>query len=68
MTTDAKHESKECIALQDTAKGLLVRFSDGLERWIPKSVIDDDSEVYRPGDTGTLITASWFAEKSELPD
>lgn len=31
-------------------------FSD---RWIPQSVIDEDSEVYKKGTSGKLIVAEW---------
>jgi hypothetical protein len=31
--------------------------------WIPKSVIDDESEVQVKGDAGTLLVARWFAEQ-----
>lgn len=38
--------------------------------WIPKSVIDDDSEVFNARDDGkgpgTLIVHRWFAEKEGL--
>lgn len=39
--------------------------------WIPKSVVHDDSEVYRAGhgddgSEGTLVVARWFAEKEGL--
>lgn len=36
------------------------------EHWIPISLIDDDSEVYKPGDSGKLIVKAWFAEKEGL--
>jgi hypothetical protein len=36
------------------------------ERWIPKSQIHDDSEVYRAGHRGKLIITGWFAEKEGL--
>lgn len=39
---------------------------EGNEQWIPKSVIDDDSEVHEEGDEGTLSVAGWFATKEGL--
>jgi len=36
---------------------------DGVERWVPQSLIHDDSEVYRKGDEGKLVIAAWFAAK-----
>ena len=53
-------------ALRDTAKALLVELDGGEEVWVPKSVIDEDSEVFEPGNTGTLILAQWFCEKNGL--
>jgi hypothetical protein len=31
--------------------------------WIPKSQIDDDSEVYKKGTEGILIISEWLAEQ-----
>ena len=35
-------------------------------RWIPKSVVHEDSEVSSEGDTGTIVIMRWFAEKEGL--
>lgn len=32
--------------------------------WVPKSIIDDDSEVYKMGTEGVLIVPAWFAKKN----
>lgn len=37
-----------------------------LARWIPQSVIHDDSEVYKKGDSGNLVVMLWWAEKEKL--
>lgn len=34
--------------------------------WIPKSQIDDDSEVYADEQHGTLIVTAWLAEREGL--
>lgn len=34
-------------------------------KWIPKSLIHDDSEVWKEGQRGDLVVPEWFAEKSE---
>lgn len=66
-----KRDSVECFEVAEvraeTDKAILCVFDDGEEHWIPKSVIDDDSEVFdaNHGD-GTLIVSSWFAEKEGL--
>lgn len=36
-----------------------------IDMWIPYSAISEDSEVYRPGDTGKLVIKKWFAEKKK---
>ena len=33
------------------------------KKWIPKSQIHDDSEVYKPGTSGKLIVSFWYARK-----
>lgn len=37
-----------------------------IERWIPKSQIHDDSEVWRAGQSGKLVITGWFADKEGL--
>ena len=36
----------------------------GKTYWIPKSAIDDDSEVYAAGTSGELVAADWWCEKN----
>lgn len=52
----------KCKAIHETDRALLVDIS-GEEKWVPKSVIDDDSEVYEDGHVGRLVVAGWWAEK-----
>jgi len=56
----------KCI--RETAKAILVDIleEDGDEKWIPKSQIHDDSEVYGKGHEGRLIVSAWFADKEGL--
>jgi hypothetical protein len=50
----------------ETYKALLCAI-EGEERWVPKSVIHDDSEVYSmKNNTGTLVVERWWAEKEGL--
>lgn len=56
--------------MRETRGALLVILElDGVQRWIPKSVIDNDSECYSvksgPGD---LIVSGWWAKKEGLSD
>ena len=53
-------ENVECKAETDMA--ILVDLY-GDEKWIPKSVIADESEVIEKGDIGELVVSRWFAEK-----
>lgn len=53
--------------VKETDAALCVELADRDEEvWIPKSVVSDDSEVWKEGDTGTMIIAEWFAEKEGL--
>lgn len=56
-------------ALSGTVKALRVQLeSEDSPRWIPRSQIHDDSEVYDTDDntTGDLVLTHWFAEKEGL--
>ena len=39
---------------------------DGEHHWIPKSQVDDESEVFGLGDEGTLKISSWIAQEKGL--
>lgn len=52
----AKHETEAAILC----------VVDGKEVWIPKSQIDDSSEVKEDGDEGTLVVSEWIAEQKDL--
>jgi len=62
-THTAEFDDTRCIA--ETTKAILVVIEGG-EHWIPQSVVDDDSEVYRKGDTGKLVVSEWWALKAGL--
>ena len=53
----------ECV--KETEKAILVDI-EGDEYWIPKSQVDDDSEVYEEDTEGTLVISEWFANKEGL--
>jgi len=59
----AEFEDAECI--KETDKAILVTI-DGDEYWIPSSLVSDDSEVWKEGDTGTLVIPQWLAEERGL--
>jgi hypothetical protein len=56
-------EDVECTVETDNA--ILVEI-EGEEHWIPKSQIDDASEVYGRGHEGTLIVTEWIATQKGL--
>lgn len=67
MTTQDKSlmEFTHVEAIDDTDKALLCVI-DGKKYWIPKSQIDEDSEVYKKGTDGTLIIPEWLATEKGL--
>ena len=55
------------IPKRETAKALLVMTAELEDVWIPKSVIHEDSSVWKIGQTeGELIVKTWWAEKQGL--
>lgn len=52
-------------ATRETDKALLCVI-DGEEHWMPKSQIDDNSEVFSQDDEGTLIVTEWIATQKGL--
>lgn len=64
---DFAHKAKraDATALKESDKALLVNI-EGEDRWIPKSQIDDDSEVFAQGHSGMLVVNEWWAEKEGL--
>jgi hypothetical protein len=50
----------------ETDKAILVEI-EGEEYWVPKSQVDDASEVYsKEHGSGTLVVALWWAEQKGL--
>lgn len=56
---------RDVVCEAETDKAILVSI-ECEDYWIPKSQIDDDSEVYKKGTEGTLIISDWFAKKAGL--
>ena len=56
----------EARAIRDSGKALLCVIEEDVEAWIPKSQIDDDSDVREEGDEGTLVIPLWLAEEKDL--
>lgn len=58
-----------CKVLAATEKALKVQLEvEDAPRWVPKSQIHDDSEVFdaNHNDEGDLVVTQWFAEKEGL--
>jgi hypothetical protein len=45
-----------------------VEFANKTMRWIPQSVVHEDSEVYASGHEGKVIVQEWWADKEGLSD
>lgn len=58
-------EIEEVTVVRETEKALLCKI-EGVEHWIPKSQINDDSEVYEEGGEGTLIIPRWLADEKGI--
>ena len=56
----------EDVAVEAETDLALLCTIDDKKRWIPKSVVHEDSEVSGDGDTGTIVIMRWFAEKEGL--
>jgi hypothetical protein len=39
---------------------------EGEKVWLPKSQIEEDSEVYGKGHTGTLVITEWIAKQKGI--
>ena len=52
----------EATAFAETNDAIKVRTEHGVH-WIPKSQIDDDSEVYEKGHEGKLVITRWLAKQ-----
>ncbi|GMV17970.1 MAG: hypothetical protein AMXMBFR56_61940 [Polyangiaceae bacterium] len=47
----------------ETAKALLCHLETGEDLWVPKSLVQSDSQVTKRGDEGELAVPLWFCEK-----
>lgn len=58
----------EILRESDSGAAWLIRFETGDERWVPKSVVHDNSEVYdlRENREGKLVLKGWWARKEGL--
>lgn len=60
---DKTHAMGEGRCIRESEKAILVRIDDK-ETWIPKSVVHDDSDVWKKDDEGKIVVKLWWAEKN----
>lgn len=56
---------EKCRSIRETDLAVLIEI-EGKEVWVPKSVIDDDSEVWQDEQEGELVVKEWWAEKNGM--
>jgi len=58
---------EDCEVVNETELAICVDIPEFDEEiWIPKSVVDDDSEVWEGGQKGRLVVQEWFAKKESM--
>ncbi len=58
-------ESFSGTFIRETDKAICLKTDDGVDHWIPKSVIEDLGE-YVEGESVDIEVPSWFFEKAGL--
>lgn len=53
------------VSIGESLNAVLCLINDR-EIWIPKSQIDDDSEVFADDQSGKLVISAWLAEREGL--
>jgi 4-hydroxy-3-methylbut-2-enyl diphosphate reductase IspH len=67
MKSEETVEFEDTRCIGQTDKAIKVRLATREEPiWVPQSVVHDDSEVYKLGQTGILVLPEWFALKEGL--
>jgi hypothetical protein len=62
---DTGHSLGVVTVLRETDRAILVEGKDlDEETWIPKSMVHEDSEVWKDGqEAGELVVKTWFARE-----
>lgn len=71
MVDKPGYDIDDAVCIHESDKAILITapvFGDDrngkpVEVWIPQSQITEDSEVWKVGDTGTLIVTEYLAEQ-----
>jgi hypothetical protein len=59
-------EIPNVTVVRETDKAILCQLEeDGEEVWVPQSLVDEASEVWKAKDEGTLVVPKWFAKKTD---
>ena len=66
METSAELAKIPATAVRESERAILVDVGDRRNHWIPKSLIHDDSEVWKLGQSGELVVPEWFALQEGL--
>lgn len=53
----------EDVQIHHETEKALCCIIEGEMLWIPKSVIDEDSEIWKKGQEGQLVVSEWFFAK-----
>lgn len=59
-------ELYDVVAKLHTDDAVLCELEPGDEVWIPKSQVDETSQVFEEGDEGTLVVSRFIADKKGL--
>jgi hypothetical protein len=61
----AKFTDSACDLVSGSGAAIHVRI-EGKWVWMPVSQVDDDSEVWKPGQEGQLVVSEWIAIEKGL--
>jgi hypothetical protein len=61
---DEGYVFEDCEIIHQTDRALKVRLDDGTEIWVPKSVVHDNSEIWKAEEKGDLTVKHWWARSS----
>lgn len=64
--SDCEVENVVCVGETDGGALVCCVKGDGVQFFIPKKLVRDDSEVYAKGHEGTLVIPTWLAVEKEL--
>lgn len=54
------------VVTVETKRAIFCTLADGLDLWVPRSLLHEDSEVKSYGQEGLLIVAGWYAWEQGL--